>query len=110
MNFLWPFVSLLIAINDVHVSIHIKYYYVFNIEKKKKKLSWNDTFGRQTTKRKYNKYVIKNQLLLHSYKIANQFILLCQTIPFGTSSKLFYIQSNPGRRVKGQGADNFTSK
>ena len=35
MNFLWPVLSLLIAINDVHVSIHIKYYYVFNIDKKK---------------------------------------------------------------------------
>ena len=35
MNFLWPVLSLLIAINDVHVSIHIKYYYVFNIDKTK---------------------------------------------------------------------------
>ena len=35
MNFLWPVLSLLIAINDVHVSIHIKYYYIFNIDKKK---------------------------------------------------------------------------
>ena len=34
MNFLWPVLSLLIAIIDVHVSIHIKYYYVFNRQKK----------------------------------------------------------------------------